>query len=67
MKKIIIIFILLINVQIMKISKVIEQLNAALEQYGDIPVTMAVLGENNLNADIRDIQTDDTSVTLYDF
>lgn len=51
----------------MKISEVIEKLNAALEQYGDISVTMAVLGENNLNADIRDIQTDDTSVTLYDF
>lgn len=50
----------------MKISEVIEKLNAALEQYGDIPVTMNV-EEVYDDVDVEDIQADAESVTLYDF
>lgn len=50
----------------MKISEVIEKLNAALEQYGDIPVTMNV-EEAYDDVDVEDIQADAESVTLYDF
>lgn len=50
----------------MRISEVIEKLNAALEQYGDIPVTMNV-EEAYDNVDVEDIQADAESVTLYDF
>lgn len=51
----------------MKISEVIEKLNAALEQYGDIPVCMTIIGENIDDIDIEDIQANEESVTLYDF
>ena len=50
----------------MKISEVIEKLNAALEQYGDIPVTMNVK-ELYDNVDIEDIQANEESATLYDW
>lgn len=50
----------------MKISEVIEKLNAAFEQYGDIPVTMNV-EEAYDDVDVEDIQADAESVTLYDF
>lgn len=50
----------------MKISEVIETLNAALEQYGDIPVTMNV-EEAYYDVDVIDIQADEKSVTLYDW
>lgn len=50
----------------MKISEVIEKLNAVLEQYGDIPVTMNV-EEAYDDVDVEDIQADAESVTLYDF
>ena len=50
----------------MKISEVIEQLNAALEEYGNIPVTMSILGEDYIEANIEDIQADENSITLYD-
>lgn len=50
----------------MKISEVIEKLNAALEQYGDIPVIMNV---EQLRDDVNviDIQAAEESVTLYDW
>lgn len=51
----------------MKISEVIEKLNAALEQYGDIPVNMMVEKFSDDNVDIIDIQTNEESVTLYDW
>ena len=51
----------------MKISEVIEKLNAALEQYGDIPVNMNVEERYDDVADIEDIRADEESVTLYDF
>lgn len=50
----------------MKISKVIEKLNDALKIYGDIPVTMSIIGEVE-DKHIEDIQANKTSVTLYDF
>lgn len=51
----------------MKISEVIEKLNDALEQYGDIPVTMYVDNRYDDFVDIEDIRADEESVTLYDF
>ena len=51
----------------MKISEVIEKLNDALEQYGDIPVNMDVDNRYDDFVDIEDIQADGESVTLYDF
>ena len=50
----------------MKISEVIKELNNALEQYGDVPVTMTIIGENDVDATIEDIRVDENSVTLYD-
>lgn len=52
----------------MKISEVIEKLNAALEQYGDIPVNMNVEERYNDDVtDVEDIKADEESVTLYDW
>lgn len=51
----------------MKISEVIEKLNDALEQYGDIPVTMDVDNRYDDFVDIEDIRADEESVILYDF
>lgn len=50
----------------MKISVIIEQLNAALNKYGDIPVRMNIIGERDC-IDIEDIQADEKNVVLYDF
>ena len=50
----------------MKISEIIEQLNAALNKYGDIPVRMTIIGEYDC-IDIEDIQADEENVVLYDF
>ena len=46
----------------MRIREVIEQLNAALEEYGNIPVTIQYE-----DAEVKDILADEESVTLYDF
>lgn len=51
----------------MKISEVIEELNAALKQYGDIPVNMNVEERYDDVADVEDIKADEESVTLYDW
>lgn len=51
---------------IMRISEVIGKLNDALNEYGNIPVTMLISeipGEMN----IEDIQDDEESVTLCNF
>lgn len=50
----------------MKISEVIKELNNVLDKYGDIPVTMSVPNQYE-DAEVKDIQADETSVTLYDF
>ena len=50
----------------MRIREVIERLNAALEEQGNIPVTMSILGEDDIDANIEDIRADENSVTLYD-
>lgn len=50
----------------MKISEVIEKLNDTLKTYGNIPVTMSIVGEVE-DISIEDIQADEESVTLYDF
>lgn len=50
----------------MKISEVIRELNDALDKYGDTPVTMTIIGENDVDATIEDIRADENSVTLYD-
>lgn len=50
----------------MRIREVIEQLNAALEEYGNIPVIMYTPNQYE-DAEIKDILTDEESVTLYDF
>lgn len=50
----------------MKISEVIEKLNAALEQYGDIPVTINAEVTYD-DVDVEDIQADENSITLYDY
>lgn len=50
----------------MKISEIIEQLNAALNKYGDIPVRMTIVGEYDY-IDIEDIQADEENVVLYDY
>lgn len=49
----------------MKISEVIEQLNAALNKYGDIPVRMTIVGDYDC-IDIEDIKADEENVVLYD-
>lgn len=51
----------------MKISEVIEKLNAALEQYGDIPVNMNVEERYDDVTNVEDIKADEESVTLYDW
>lgn len=50
----------------MRIREVIEQLNAALEEYGNIPVTMYTPNQYE-DAEVKDILVDEESVTLYDF
>lgn len=50
----------------MKIREVIERLNAALEEYGNIPVTMSTPNKYE-DAEVKDILADEESVTLYDF
>lgn len=50
----------------MRIREVIEQLNAALEEYGNIPVTMYT-PDRYEDAEVKDIQADEEYVTLYDF
>lgn len=46
----------------MRIREVIERLNAALEEYGNIPVTTQYE-----DAEVKDILINEESVTLYDF
>ena len=50
----------------MKISEVVKELNNVLNKYGDIPVTMTIIGEDDIDATIEDIRADENSVTLYD-
>ena len=50
----------------MRIREVIEQLNAALEEYGNIPVTMYTLSQYK-DTEVKDILANKESVTLYDF
>lgn len=50
----------------MKISEVIEQLNAALTKYGDIPVTMKISGRREAT-EIKDIRANEKSVALYNW
>lgn len=50
----------------MKIREVIEHLNDALKEYGNIPVTMSSPNQYE-DAEVKDIQADEESVTLYDF
>lgn len=50
----------------MRIREVIEQLNAALEEYGNIPVTIYTLSQYK-DAEVKDILANKESVTLYDF
>lgn len=50
----------------MKISEIIEKLNAALNKYGDIPVRITIIGEYDC-IDIEDIQADEENVVLYDY
>lgn len=50
----------------MRIREVIERLNAALEEYGDIPVRMTIVGEYDC-IDIEDIQAYEENVVLYDY
>jgi hypothetical protein len=50
----------------MRISEVIEKLNNALNEYGNIPVIM-LISEIASEIDIEDIQADEESVALYNF
>ena len=50
----------------MRISEVIEKLNNALNQYGNIPGIM-LISEISSEIDIEDIQADEESVTLCNF
>ena len=50
----------------MKISEVIEKLNNALNEYGNIPVIM-LISEIASEIDIEDIQADEESVALCNF
>lgn len=50
----------------MRISEVIEKLNNALNQYGNIPVIM-LISEISSEIDIEDIQADEESVALCNF
>ena len=49
----------------MRIRKVIEQLNAALEEYGNIPVAMSTPSQYE-DAEVKDILADENSVILCD-
>lgn len=51
---------------IMRINEVIEKLNDALNEYGNIPVTM-LISEIASEINIEDIQADEESVTLCNF
>lgn len=50
----------------MRISEVIEKLNNALNEYGNIPVIM-LISEIATEMDIEDIQADEESVALCNF
>lgn len=50
----------------MRVSEVIEKLNDALNEYGNIPVTM-LISEIPSEMNIEDIQADEESVTLCNF
>lgn len=50
----------------MRVSEVIEKLNDALNEYGNIPVTM-LISEIASEMNIEDIQADEESVTLCNF
>lgn len=50
----------------MRISEVIEKLNNALNEYGNIPVIM-LFSEIASEIDIEDIQADEESVALCNF
>ena len=50
----------------MKISETIKQLKDFLNIYGDIPVNISTSGEA-YEDDIRDIQADETSVTIFNY
>ena len=50
----------------MRIREVIEQLNAALEEYDNIPVTIYTPSQYE-DEEVKDILADEESVTLYDF
>jgi hypothetical protein len=50
----------------MRISEVIEKLNNALNEYGNIPVIM-LISEIASEIDIEDIQADEESVALCNF
>ena len=50
----------------MRISEVIEKLNNALNQYGNIPVII-LISEISSKIDIEDIQADEESVALCNF
>ena len=50
----------------MRISEVIEKLNNALNEYGNIPVIM-LISEIASEMDIEDIQADEESVALCNF
>lgn len=50
----------------MRISEVIEKLNNALNEYGNIPVIM-LISEIASEIDIEDIQVDEESVALCNF
>ena len=50
----------------MRISEVIEKLNNALNQYGNIPVII-LISEISSEIDIEDIQAGEESVALCNF
>jgi len=50
----------------MRVSEVIEKLNDALNEYGNIPVTM-LISEIASEMNIENIQADEESVTLCNF
>lgn len=50
----------------MRITELIEKLNDALNEYGNIPVTM-LIGEIGGETDIEDIEADKESVALCNF
>lgn len=50
----------------MRISEVIEKLNNALNEYGNMPVIM-LISEIASEIDIEDIQADEESVALCNF